>query len=103
MSATFIPLRDVLARLPGYRPGSAKHRSTLIRYATTGVTGPAGEVIRLRAIKLGRQWLTTDEWADEFFAALVPGAAPPVQPAAAGPARKRAVQAAAARLEAAGA
>lgn len=92
-----------LARLPGARAGTKPHRSTLIRAATRGVVGPGGAVVKLRAIRLGRSWMTTDEWFAEFLDALTPGDAPPAQPAPASPARKRAVQAAAARLEGAGA
>lgn len=81
------PMRDFRDQLPGHRKGSRCHLSTLIRWATDGVKTPAGPV-RLRAVRVGCKWLTTDEWFQEFVAALTTArlpqpavaSAPPVRP-----------------------
>lgn len=64
------PLRDYCNRIPGHRPGTKMHISTMIRFATAGTKAPAGEVVKLRATRMGNRWLTTDAWFADFLAAL---------------------------------
>lgn len=70
MSQELKPLRCYCNRIPGHRPGSKTHISTLIRHATVGVKSPSGRLVRLRATRFGNRWLTTDTWFEEFLAAL---------------------------------
>src|SRR5262245_532544 len=73
----FKSLRDFQDRIPGHRPGSRTHLSTLIRWATRGVIAANGERVRLRAIRLGNKWATTTEWFEEFVSRLTAAAVPP--------------------------
>lgn len=68
-AAQLKPLRDFRDQLPGHRKGSRCHLSTIIRWATEGVKTPAGPV-RLRAVRVGHKWLTTEVWFQEFVEAL---------------------------------
>jgi len=67
---TYRPLTAYRARFPGARANAALHLSTLIRWCTRGVRMPDGSRVRLRGIRAGSRWLTTDPWVDEFVAAL---------------------------------
>lgn len=64
-------LRDYRTKLPGHRKGTGTHLSTLIRFCTSGKRTASGRLVKLRAVRLGSRWLTTDEWFDEFIAAFV--------------------------------
>ncbi len=68
--AQLCALRDYCDRIPGHRKGSRTHISTLIRWATKGVMTPAGERVRLRAVRAGSKWLCCDEWFEEFLSTL---------------------------------
>jgi len=57
-------------RVPGHRQNARLHLSTLIRWCAVGVKLPDGGRLRLRAIRAGSRWLTTDEWFAEFLTAL---------------------------------
>src|SRR5262249_51583422 len=63
-------LSDFQDRVPGHRRNARLHLSTLIRWCATGVKLPDGGRLRLRAIRAGSRWLTTDEWFSEFLTAL---------------------------------
>jgi hypothetical protein len=45
---------------------------TVVRWTVRGVLGPGGERVRLKAVRVGGRWATTEEWIAEFFARLVP-------------------------------
>jgi hypothetical protein len=64
------PLSAFRARFPGARANAALHLSTLIRWCTRGIRMPDGSRVRLRGIRAGSRWLTTDTWVDEFVTAL---------------------------------
>src|SRR5947209_2976801 len=57
---------------PPGRNGRPTHTSTLIRWITAGTAAPSGEVVRLRAVRLGGRWLTTREWLEEYARRLTP-------------------------------
>lgn len=63
-------LSTVRNRFPGARTNGLLHLSTLIRWCTRGVRMPDGSRVRLRAVRAGSRWLTTDAWVDEFIATL---------------------------------
>lgn len=67
------PLKEYCSRIPGQSRGSKAHVSTLVRHAMIGVRGPSGEQVKLRAVRFGHKWLTTDQWFAEFVAALTTG------------------------------
>lgn len=68
------PLGSYCQRMPKPRVGAkTTHISTLIRHATTGAPSASGERVRLRAVRWGRWWFTTDEWFSEFITALTTG------------------------------
>ncbi|VTR94102.1 unnamed protein product [Gemmata massiliana] len=71
-SSQFKPLRDYLHRVPGHRRGSRCHLSTGIRWITKGLKNTTGEVVKLRAIRFGTRWMTSDVWFEEFLAAFIP-------------------------------
>jgi hypothetical protein len=64
------PLKSYCNRIPGHRSGTKAHVSTLIRHATTGVRSPAGQMVKLQAVRFGNHWLTTDEWWGAFLNAI---------------------------------
>ena len=76
VSAQLRALRDYCGKIPGHRKGSRTHISTLIRWATKGVKTPAGERVKLRAVRAGSKWLTTDEWFEGFIATLTTASQP---------------------------
>lgn len=66
----YLPLSAVRARFPGARTNGFLHLSTLIRWCTRGIRQPDGTRVRLRSIRAGARWFTTDQWVDDFVAAL---------------------------------
>jgi hypothetical protein len=99
---TAIPLKDAARLVPPGRNGRKTHLSTLIRWITIGARSPAGERVRLEAVRLGGRWLTSREALQRFAAALTPvadcppaPAPPPRTPAA----RRRATERAGRELE----
>ncbi len=73
LQSSYLPLRDFTSRLPGHRPGTRTHVSTLIRFATDGAKGLGGGRVKLRAIRIGNRWLTTEAWFADFLDALTTG------------------------------
>ena len=63
-------LSAVRTRFPGARTNGLLHLSTLIRWCTRGIRQPDGTRVRLRAVRAGSRWLTSDQWVDDFIAAL---------------------------------
>jgi len=63
-------LAEVARRIPPYREGRRTHVSTLTRWILRGVRGKDSRQIRLRAVRFPGRWLTTNEWLDEFLAAV---------------------------------
>jgi hypothetical protein len=95
---TPVPLSDV--RLPG-RDGKPIHFSTVFRWVVKGVRGPAGERVRLDALRIGGRWVTSASALQRFAEALTPqldGGATPATPTQ----RQRAAERAGKELEALG-
>src|SRR4051812_3696607 len=61
-------LSTYLDRLPACRGANRVSPSTATRWITRGVLTPAGR-IRLRAVRVGNKWCTTDAWFEAFLAA----------------------------------
>jgi hypothetical protein len=67
-----IPLRDVpkLSWLPLRRGGGRLNLSTLWRWALKGLRAKDGQLVKLRAIRVGETLCTSEQWLREFFDAL---------------------------------
>ncbi|HYH64401.1 MAG TPA: DUF1580 domain-containing protein [Urbifossiella sp.] len=67
------PLTNLSAycdRIPGARRNARTHPSTLTRWCTSGVKLRDGSRLRLRAVRVGSRWMTTETWFNEFVVAL---------------------------------
>ncbi len=58
--------------IPPGRGGKRTHLSTLIRWVTSGVKAPGGQIVRLEALRLGGKWVTSREALQRFAEALTP-------------------------------
>lgn len=103
MSAEFLTVSEVCAKLPGCRGARRVCPSTVTRWILNGCPARSGVRVKLAATRCGIRWLVRPEDLDAFFAALAGETAP--EPAKPRPpaARQKAVARAAAQLEAAGA
>lgn len=63
-------LSEFQGRLPGHRKNQRLHLSTLIRWCSSGVKLRDGTRLRLRAVRVGSRWLTTEAWWQAFTDAL---------------------------------
>jgi hypothetical protein len=89
------------------RKGKPCHFSTVLRWILGGVRGPAGDLVKLEAIRLGGRWVTTQGAFQRFVAKLTPnsnngGEAPEPVPVRSPAARQRSSERAAKKLEAGG-
>jgi hypothetical protein len=64
------PLNSYLDRLPGHRGGRRPHPSTALRWVTVGQPTPDGNRVRLRAVRIGGRWFSTDVWFAEWVEVL---------------------------------
>jgi len=62
--------------VPPGRNGKRTHISTLVRWIQRGARGPAGDRIRLEAVRLGGRWLTSQEALQRFMERLTPALEP---------------------------
>jgi hypothetical protein len=58
---------EVSRRLPRGKNGREIHTNTIWRWATKGLKGPNGEVVRLECSKIGGRNCTTEEALQRFF------------------------------------
>jgi hypothetical protein len=64
---------EAAARLvPPSRGAKRTHLSTMLRWVLTGARGPAGERIKLDAVRLGGKWITSREALQRFTERLTP-------------------------------
>jgi hypothetical protein len=68
----YITVAQAARSLPPGRNGRPTHFATVIRWITTGTTSPAGEAVRLQAVRMGGRWLTTHEWLADYARRLTP-------------------------------
>ena len=53
--------KEAAAYLPSYKSGKPPHPSKIIRLIVKGTKLPDGSLIRLEALRIGNQWITTVE------------------------------------------
>lgn len=73
IGGAYIPLNQVpkLSWIPGRGQGGRLGLATVYRWARRGMKGH-----KLRTVRIGRTWATTEQWLHEFFEALAsPGKA----------------------------
>ncbi|SRR5579871_1436852 len=71
-----IPLAEAAKLIPPARSGKKTHLSTLLRWILSGARNPAGEIVRLEAIRLGSRWMTSREALQRFAERLTPSVNP---------------------------
>jgi hypothetical protein len=65
----YLSIEQAASLFPPFRQGKPTHRHTVKRWIIDGTKTPSG-VVRLKASKFGRRWLTTRQWVEEYTAAL---------------------------------
>lgn len=70
LSESLIGLYDAARRLPAGRGGRPVSFGCVLRWITSGIPGPAGQRVKLEAIRVGGRWLTSVEalarWAERL-------------------------------------
>lgn len=95
-----IPLSELCLLVPPGRNGKKTHLSTLLRWIGRGVRNPAGELVRLEAIRLGNRWMSSQEALQRFAERLTPATDTPISSTPRTPtARQRASERAARELD----
>jgi hypothetical protein len=103
LSESVLSLVEAARVTPPARGGKRCHVSTILRWVLTGARGPAGELVRLEAVRLGSRWLTSREALQRFSERLTPVLDGDRAPAPRTPTqRRRAAQRAERELERAG-
>jgi hypothetical protein len=92
---TTIPLSKIPKRFPHLGRGGADACggrlcfSTVWRWVSKGVLGPGGRRVKLEALKLGGQLVTTEQALQRFAESLTPGVEPPPAALPRSPGRRR--------------
>lgn len=89
--------------VPSHRDASHLNASTIFRWIVRGVRTPAGEIVKLEAVKLGCFWRTSLEAVERFSVRLTAASTPSpegVSPAPTPKQRQRAAIAASRRADA---
>lgn len=67
-----LPLKDLAKLAPVRRQGRPVNMATLWRWALRGAMGPAGQKIRLEAVRAPGGWISSAAALTRFFSALTP-------------------------------
>lgn len=103
LNGDVLSLPAAAKQLPSPRGAGRANPSTVWRWITTG-SRAGGRTVKLEAARLGSSWFTSRAAIARFMESLTPGATTPAAPRApTKAARRRAGEAAAKRLQAAGA
>jgi hypothetical protein len=94
-----LSLTQAARLLPAGRGGRPASFSGVLRWVLRGVRSPAGDLVRLDAIRLGNRWITSRQAIQRFAEALTPRLGDPAPSAATPAARRRASERAARELE----
>src|SRR4051794_23630272 len=71
-----LTLAQAAKLVPSYRAGRATHVSRLVRWIVNGVRAVDGRIIKLEAMRLGGQWVTSAAALHRFAEAMTPGQEP---------------------------
>jgi hypothetical protein len=96
-----ISLHEAAKLVPSSRRGKATHISRLIRWIVNGAKATDGSVVKLEALRLGGQWVTTGE-ALQRFAERLTSESEPSAPLRSPVSLRRAIEQADAELDALG-
>jgi hypothetical protein len=95
-----VSLAQAARLLPPSRRGRPVTLSCVLRWVLSGVKNPAGELVRLEALRIGGRWLTSREALQRFAERLTPRVEGEARPMPRSPsARERASRRAARQLE----
>jgi hypothetical protein len=83
------PLPEAARYLPKGRRGRPVHFTTLLRWVLDGVVSPAGDRVRLEALRLGSKWITSREALQRFVEAQTPAVDGAETPALRTPTRRQ--------------
>src|SRR5918997_7046189 len=92
-SESALTLSQAAKLVPSYRAGRPTHVSRLVRWIVNGVRTDDGRVVKLEALRLGGQWVTSAAALQRFAEAMTSGQGPVVPAQTAGSRRKSAEQA----------
>ena len=96
-----LTLSQAAKLVPSYRAGRATHVSRLARWIVNGVRSDDGRVVKLEAMRLGGQWVTSAAALQRFAEAMTP-VQMPVVPAQTAGSRRRSAERASQELDALG-
>src|SRR5262249_38740448 len=71
-ASPYITAPQVARSQPPGRLGRPVHASTIIRWILNGSRGPDGQIVRLKAVRMGGRWLTTRDWLDDYAQRMTP-------------------------------
>jgi hypothetical protein len=105
MSTDLLTISQIVAKLPGSRGARRLHPATVTRWILAGCPARDGRRVRLAATRAGSRWLVRESDLHSFFEALAadPGNTSPPPAPRTPTARRRASEAAAAKLQRMGA
>jgi hypothetical protein len=67
-----LSLAQAARLIPPTRRGRQTHLSTVLRWVLRGAKSPAGDSVRLEAVRLGGRWVTSRQAIQRFAEALTP-------------------------------
>jgi hypothetical protein len=97
-----LTLSQAARLLPPSRRGRPASLSCVLRWVLSGTKDPAGNIVRLEAVRLGPKWVTSQEALQRFADRLTPRLDEPTQKARTPTSRERAAIRAKKQLEAVG-
>ncbi len=71
-----LTLSQAAKLVPSYRVGRPTHVSRLVRWIVNGVRADDGRLIKLEAMRLGGQWVTSAAALQRFAEAMTPAQRP---------------------------
>ena len=87
-----LTLSQAAKLVPSYRAGRPTHVSRLVRWITNGVRTDDGRQVKLEALRLGGQWVTSAAAIQRFAEAMTPSQAGINSPPQTTPSRRRSAE-----------
>lgn len=101
-SESALTLSQAAKLVPSYRAGRPTHVSRLVRWITNGVRTDDGRLVKLEALRLGGQWVTSALAIQRFAEAMTPSEADIHSPSQNTASRRKAAERASRELDAIG-